>query len=156
MDGESQQVVCALVGRNFEANDASGAVELADDGERDRASEDRDRRSVFCNETCKVTCVGKHDDQINVEILDSGDSRSSKSFGGAHRAWGKELDIIVDTFVVEASLSFSTALAHDCYGLERVLTTSRLTRKHGCIGTIKNSVCDVRSFGTSRSGVADH
>ena len=47
LHGESEQIVRALVRRDFEADDATGAVKLADDGEGDGAGQDGHVGSVL-------------------------------------------------------------------------------------------------------------
>lgn len=66
---------------------------MANDREGDGAGEDGDLGSVLSDKTGEVTSVGENNDEINVKILNCGNSGSSKSFGGADRVRGEELDV---------------------------------------------------------------
>lgn len=90
-----------------------------------------------------MTGVGENNDEVNIEILNGGNSGSSKSFGGADRVRGEELDVREEALVVDATLSFTTALGHDGYSFKGVHTTSRLSREHDCVSSIKDGVGNI-------------
>ena len=60
-DHKLDEVVSSLVGWDLVTGHTTSDVELSDDGEGDRASEDWNVWSVFRNETSHVTSVSEHD-----------------------------------------------------------------------------------------------
>ena len=80
LDSECQQVVSTLIGGDLEADEATRAIELANDGKGYRAGKDGYGGSVLGNETSEVTGIGEDDNQVDVEILDSLNSRGCESF----------------------------------------------------------------------------
>ena len=122
LDGEGQQVVSALVRGDLEADNTASAVKLADDRERDGAGEDGHVGSVLGDQASQKTSVSEHDDQVNVQVLHSGDSGSGQGLRRAHWSWSEELDIVESAFVVDASLGFCADLTQEGDGLDGVLS----------------------------------
>ena len=156
LDGELNEVVSALVRGDLEAGDTASAVELADDGKRDGASKNGHVGSVLGDETGEVASIGQDNDEVNVQVLDGRDSRGGESLGGADWGRGEELDVVVGALVVNATLSFGAALAHDGDSLDGVGSVGRLSGEHDGVSAIKDSVGDIGSLSTGRSGVGDH
>lgn len=74
-----------------------------------------------------MTSVSQDNDQIDVQVLHSGNSRGGESLGGADWGGGEKLDVVESALVINASLSLSTALAHDGHSLDGVGAVGRLS-----------------------------
>jgi len=156
LDGELEEVVGTLVRWDLEGSDTAGDVELAADLEGDGAGEDGDAGTVLSNETSKVASVGKDDNQVNVEVLNTRDSGGGEGLGGADGSGGEKLDVLEDALVVNAALGLSTALAHDSDGLDGVATVGGFAGEHDSIGTVKDGVSNVTGLSASRARGRDH
>lgn len=77
-----EQVFGALEGRHLVTDNTAGHVQLTDDRVRYRNGEDGDLRAVFSDKTRQLARVGEDDDQVDSEVVDTSDSRSSDGFSG--------------------------------------------------------------------------
>ena len=148
LEDELDEVVGSLVGWDLVACDTSADVELSDDGEGDGAGKDGDGWLVLGDEAGHVSGVGEHDNEVDVEIEGSVHGGGGEGLSGADWSWGEHLDVIEGSLVVDASLGFCGALAHDGDGVDWVVTSSGLTREHDAISSIENSVGNIGSLGT--------
>ena len=149
LEDERDKVVGSLVGWDLVASDTAADVELSDDGEGHGAGKDWDAWLVLGDKAGHVSSVGQHDDEVDVKIEGCVDSRSSKRLSGADWSWGEHLDVIECSLVVNASLGFSRALAHDGDGVDWVVTSSGLTGEHDAISSIEHGVGDIGCLSTS-------
>ena len=156
LEDKRDKVVGSLVRWDLVALDTSADVELSDDGEGYGAGKDGDAWLVLGDEASHVSGVGEHDDEVDVEIEGGVHGRGGEGFSGADWSWGEHLDVIEGSLVVNASLGFGGALAHDGDGVDWVVTSSGLTGEHDAISSIEDGVGDVRCFGTGGAGSLAH
>ena len=156
LDHKLDKVVSSLVGWDLVSSHATSNVKLSDNREGDRASEDWDVWSVLGNEACHVSSVSEHNDEINVKVKGCRHGRGSQSFSSANWSWSEHLDVIKGSLIVNASLSFCSAFAHDGDCVDWVISTGCLTGKHDAISSIKDSIGDIRCFCTSWARSTNH
>jgi len=149
LEDKGDKVVGSLVRWDLVALDTSADVELSDDGEGYGAGEDRDAWLVLGDKASHVSGVGEHDDEVDVEIEGGVHGGGGEGFSGADWSWGEHLDVIEGSLVVNASLGFSGALAHDGDGVDWVVTSSGLTGEHDAISSIEHGVGDIGCLSTS-------
>ena len=70
LNGELDEVLDALVGRDLKGDNTTGDVELADDVGVGGAGKNRHARAILGDKAGKMACVGQHDDQVDVHVLD--------------------------------------------------------------------------------------
>jgi len=156
LEDEGNKVVGSLVGWDLVALDTAADVELSDDGEGDGAGKDGDHWLVLGDKASHVSSVCEHDDEVDIEIEGGVHCRSSEGLSGADWSWGEHLDVVERSLVVNASLGFGGALAHDGDGVDWVVTSSGLTGEHDAISSIKDGVGDIGCFGTGGTGSLAH
>ena len=127
---------------------------LADDLLMRRVSDDGCFRTVTGDDLRRVAAVGRRDDSRDIELV----SHLYRSMcDGARTALAVlEAALNEEVLVLERFLDTAGDAVHRGNSLNRVVTGSRLARKHDGIRTIEDGVADIGDLSTRRARVALH
>lgn len=117
LDNELKDVVDTDEGWDLKASDAADCLKGSDDLVVDASGEDWHWWPVLGDKAGDVTGVSHDDDEIDVKVENSADSRGCDCFGSADGLGCKVFHIQEEPFVVEGALSLAAAASHDRDGV---------------------------------------
>ena len=99
---------------------------------------------------------GKNENGTSVLLEGSRDSGHGAGLGGGDGTRSQAPELVEGVDVRNGDLSEKAGLVHHGNRLPGVVALGGLTRQHDTVGSVKNSVSDVRDFGTGWARVVGH
>lgn len=121
-----------------------------------RNHDDRADGSVLGDEAGGLTTGGEDEDGTGVLLERGGDSGHGARLGGRNGDGSESAELIEGVDVGDGDFGEQASLVHDGNGLLGVVTLGSLTGQHDTVGTVEDSVTDIRNLSTGGAGVVGH